>query len=154
MKLALGADHRGIDAATRLTERLCAAGHDVNVFVPQPGETCDYPDAAWNVATCISSGDAELGILLCGTGVGMCVAANKIPGIRAAPVHDEVTAEISRAHINANIICLSADLLGMRLIEKIIDLWLATPFQAGRHARRIEKIERIERGQPPTTEEA
>ena len=144
MKLALGADHRGIDVAERIADRLRKEGHDVRCHVPETIGACDYPDYAWAVGHAVASGEAELGILICGSGVGMCIAANKINGVRAAPVHDEITAEISRAHVNANVVCLSADLLGMRLMEKIIDLWLKTDFAGGRHERRVRKINAIE----------
>lgn len=150
-RLAIGADHRGAEAATRLADRLRAKGYTVDLDLPPQGEPCDYPDAAYAVGTAVAQGRADLGILLCGTGVGMSMAANKIKGVRAALVHDEITAELSRSHTNANVICLSADLLGLRLIEKIIDLWLATPFEGGRHARRIAKVEAIENGRDPRT---
>ena len=151
MKLALGADHRGIDVANRIAERLSKSGHDVQCHIPDTIGACDYPDFAWQVGHAVASGQAELGILICGSGVGMCIAANKIKGVRAAPVHDEITAEISRAHVNANVVCLSADLLGMRLMEKIIDLWLTTEFAGGRHERRVRKIDAIETQSDPAT---
>lgn len=149
MKLAIGADHRGGEAAGRLAERLRTAGHEVELFVPPPGEPCDYPEPAWVVGNLVSGGSAALGVLICGTGVGMCIAANKIRGVRAASVHDEITAELSRSHTDANVICLSADLLGIKLIEKIVDLFLRTPFEGGRHSRRVEKIGAIEAGLDP-----
>lgn len=148
-KLAIGADHRGSEVATRLGERLRQGGHEVIMSVPPAGQACDYPDAAWDVGMMIAQAKADGGILICGTGVGMSMAANKIPGVRAASVHDELTAELSRSHLDANVICVSADLLGVRLIEKIIDLWLATPFEGGRHARRVDKIKHIEAGHDP-----
>ena len=99
----------------------------------------------------VAEGRADLGLLICGTGIGMSIAANKIPGVRAAVVHDELTAQISRSHNDANVLCLSADLLGHRLIEQIVETWIKTPFEGGRHARRVHKIEAIERGEDPTT---
>ena len=90
-----------------------------------------------------------MGILVCGSGIGMCIAANKVKGVRAALVHDELTAEMSRGHNDANVLCLSADLLGQRLIEKIAEVWLGTAFQGGRHERRVRKIAAIENGQDP-----
>lgn len=152
MKLAVGADHRGAEAATRIVERLRKLGHEVvQVTMPPSGEACDYPEPAWEIGQQVSKGAAEAAILICGTGVGMCMAVNKIPGIRAANVHDEITAEISRTNNDSNVICLSADLLGLRLMEQVIDLWLKTPFQGGRHERRLEKIRAIERGKDPRT---
>lgn len=147
MRIAMGADHRGTDAINSLAERLRREGHEVMLFGSTTGEPCDYPEPAEQVARCISSGQADRGILICGTGIGMGIAANKVPGVRAAVVHDEFTAELSRSHNDANAICMSADLLGHRLIEKIVDVWLRTEFEGGRHARRVEKIAEIERAQ-------
>lgn len=150
-RLFIGADHRGSEAALRLTDRLRAEGYEVQLELPTAGQPCDYPDPAYTVGTAVAEGRADLGILICGTGVGMSMAANKIHGVRAALVHDEITAEISRSHTNANVVCLSADLLGVRLIEKITHLWLQTPFEGGRHARRLAKIQAIEDGRDPRT---
>jgi ribose 5-phosphate isomerase B len=87
----------------------------------------------------------DRGILLCGTGVGMCIAANKIPGVRAAPCHDDITAEVSRRHNDLNVLCLSGDLLGEKLADRLVEIWLKTPFDGGRHARRNQKIVDLER---------
>lgn len=133
----------------RLADRFRTEGYIVQLELPPAGQPCDYPDPAYLVGMSVAQDKADLGILICGTGVGMSMAANKIKGVRAALVHDEITAEISRSHTNANVICLSADLLGLRLIEKIIDLWLKTPFEGGRHQRRLAKIEAIEQGIDP-----
>ncbi len=155
MKLAIGADHRGVDVARRLSDSLTQAGHSVSLFLPPDGQSCDYPETAWEVGGVVSNGEAEMGVLVCGTGVGMCMAANKIKGVRAASVHDELTAELSRSHNDANVVCISADLLGLQLIERIVDLCLRTPFNGGRHARRLEKIAMIESGvDPRSTEQA
>src|SRR5206468_1725505 len=94
-----------------------------------------YPDYALLVAEAVSSGRVERGILICGTGIGMCIAANKVSGVRAAPCHDTITAELSRSHNDANVLCLSADLLGDELVERMVRTWLQTPFEGGRHAR-------------------
>jgi ribose 5-phosphate isomerase B len=149
MKLALSADHRGAAAARQLVERLRSQGHEVLTLGSLAGEPTDYPIHAHNVASAVSRGEAGMGLLICGTGIGMCIAANKVKGVRAALVHDELTAEISRSHNDANVLCLSADLLGQRLIEKITEVWLSTPFQGGRHARRLKEIEAIENGRSP-----
>ncbi len=150
MRLLIGSDHRGREQAEHLRDRLRQQGHTVEMHIPSAGDTSDYPDAAWAVANALAKGRAELAIMLCGTGIGTAIAANKVQGIRAAVVHDEITAELSRAHNNANIICLSADLLGQRLLEKIVDRWLNTQFEGGRHERRLNKITMIERGEDPT----
>lgn len=152
MRLALSADHRGAEAIKILAEQLERDGHRVTLIGEYcTGKACDYPEPAYAVATAVAQGSADQGILICGTGVGMSIAANKVKGVRAAVVHDELTAQLSRAHNNANILCMSADLLGRPLIEKIVSVWLATPFEGGRHERRIKKITAIENGEDPGT---
>jgi ribose 5-phosphate isomerase B len=144
MRIAIGTDHRGFSLRTKLVELLQRLGHEVDdtgTFTP---EAVDYPDIAAQVAGKVSRGEAERGILICGTGLGMCIAANKFPGVRAAPCHDDITAELSRRHNDSNVLCLSADLLGERLIDRMIEIWLAAPFDGGRHARRIQKITDLE----------
>ena len=108
-------------------------------------DAVDYPDIAADVAHKVSRGEVDRGILVCGTGLGMCIAANKVHGVRAAPCHDDITAEMSRRHNDSNILCLSADMLGERLIDRMIEIWLSTPFEGGRHARRVDKITELER---------
>ncbi|HMN40618.1 MAG TPA: ribose 5-phosphate isomerase B [Phycisphaerales bacterium] len=151
MKLALSADHRGVGATKQLADRLRSQGHEVVILGSMNGDTCDYPDPAYSVGLEVSSGRADRGILLCGSGIGMSIAANKVKGVRAALVHDELTAEMSRSHNDANVVCMSADLLGQKLIEKIVDIWMTTPFQGGRHERRVKKIHAIENGVDPAT---
>jgi ribose 5-phosphate isomerase B len=151
MRIALSADHRGQQAAKLLADKLRRDGHEVSVIGETSGAAVDYPEPAYLVARTIADGKAELGLLICGTGVGMSIAANKVRGVRAAVVHDELTAQISRSHNDANVLCLSADLLGQRLIETIVDTWLNTTFSGGRHARRVNKIRAIEEGRDPTT---
>lgn len=151
MKIALSTDHRGTHLYEALTDLIRRLGHE-SVEVPTcTGGACDYPDMAWVVGKAVNEGRADRGILVCGSGIGMCIAANKMPGIRAALVHDDITAEVSRRHNDANVLCLSADMLGQRLIEKIIEVWLATAFEGGRHARRNAKIAAIESGLDPAT---
>lgn len=149
MKLALSADHRGAGSARQLAERLRAAGHEVLVLGDLSSSALDYPIQANLVGQSVARGEAEKGVLICGTGIGMCIAANKVRGVRAALAHDELTAQISRTHNDANVLCLSADLLGQRLIEKITEVWLGTPFQGGRHERRLQEIAAIEEGRDP-----
>src|SRR5215831_18293320 len=150
MKIAIGSDHRGFEVKRRIVSLLGKLGHKVIDVGPQSADSVDYPDFAFEVATAVSTGKVERGILICGTGIGMCIAANKVPGVRAAPCHDSITAEMSRRHNDANILCLSADLLGEELIERMVRIWLETEFEGGRHARRVDKIRRIETGQAPT----
>lgn len=149
MKIALGADHRGSNSIKILHDKLAREGHQVTTLGECSAQPCDYPDNAFKVGNAVAAGRADLGILVCGTGIGMSMAANKIKGVRAAVAHDELTAQLSRSHNDANILCLSADLLGQRLIEQIVDVWVKTPFEGGRHARRVRKIAAIEDGKDP-----
>jgi ribose 5-phosphate isomerase B len=149
MRIAIGSDHRGYRAKQRLLLVLRQLGHEVADLGPQTDESVDYPDFAIAVARAVSEGQADRGVLICGTGIGMCIAANKVCGVRAAPCHDAITAEMSRRHNDANVLCLSADLLGEELLDRMVRIWLETPFESGRHARRVEKITRFEKGEAP-----
>jgi len=144
MKIAIGSDHRGFDAKKRIMALLEKLGHEVNDVGPFGNESVDYPDFALQVANAVGTGQVDRGILICGTGIGMCIAANKVSKVRAAPCHDSITAEMSRRHNDANVLCLSADLLGDELIDRMIRIWLSTGFEGGRHARRVDKITRYE----------
>src|SRR5262249_34496960 len=146
MKIAVGSDHRGYELKRRVVALLAQLGHEVLDLGPEGGESVDYPDFAFQVARAVGEGKADRGILVCGTGIGMCIAANKVRGVRAAPCHDSITAEMSRRHNDANVLCLSADLLGEELIERMVRIWLETEFEGGRHARRVDKITRFEAG--------
>jgi len=150
MNIAIGADHRGINVANQLAQMLKREGHTVDVLGSTNGQPIDYPEPAYQVAKAVAEHKDHLGILICGTGIGVSIAANKYPGIRAAVAHDELTAQLSRSHNDANVLCISGDLLGQPLIEKIVDTWLHTEFEGGRHARRIHKIEAIEKGKDPS----
>jgi ribose 5-phosphate isomerase B len=114
---------------------------------PGGDASVDYPDYAEQVAREVASGRADRGILLCGTGIGMSIAANKIPGVRAALVHDVTTARMSRLHNDANVLALGGGLLGDRLLREIVKAWLTTDFEGGRHQRRLDKIARLEQTQ-------
>ena len=145
MRIALGTDHRGYPLRAR--SLICCNGWGTKwrTLAPIRGEAVDYPDIAARVARKVSHSEVERGILICGTGLGMCIAANKFPSVRATACHDDLTAEMGRRHNDSNILCLSADLLGERLIDRMVELWLSTPFEGGRHARRVEKIASLER---------
>ena len=149
MKIAIGSDHRGFEVQRRIVALLGQLGHEVLDVGPAGKDSVDYPDFAFQVARAVGSGAAQRGVLICGTGIGMCIAANKVPGVRAAPCHDSITAEMSRRHNNANVLCLSADLLGEGLIDRMVRTWLETEFEGGRHARRVEKIAQFEAGRAP-----
>ncbi len=140
MRVALGADHRGYETKTKIAALLERLDHDVVDVGTDSTESVDYPDIAAAVARNVATGDAERGILICGTGLGMCIAANKFDGVRAAPCHDDLTAEMSRRHNDLNVLCLSADMLGAKLIDRMIEIWLTTEFEGGRHERRLRKI--------------
>lgn len=145
MRIAVGSDHRGFEVKRRVIAQVQRLGHepiDVGCFNE---ENCDYPEYALKVAQSVSQGEVHRGVLICGTGIGMSMAANKVPGVRAALCHDSITAEMSRRHNDANVLCLSADLLGDELVERMVRIWLETEFEGGRHARRVERITEIER---------
>lgn len=145
MKIAIGSDHRGFEAKKRIVLLLEQLGHEALDLGTHGPESVDYPDFAIQVAKAVGEKRVDRGILICGTGIGMCIAANKVHGVRAAPCHDSITAEMSRRHNDANILCLSGDLLGEELIDRMVRIWLQTDFEGGRHARRVEKIEHFER---------
>lgn len=151
MKIAVGADHRGSEITSQLIAMLQQQGMDVVTLGMCHDRTCDYPDVAYPVAMAVASGEVDRGILICGSGIGMCIAANKVAGIRAALVHDEIAAEMARRHNDSNVICLAADLLGLRVIERIVQTWIRTEFEGGRHARRVSKILAIEQGKDPAS---
>ncbi len=144
MRIAVGSDHRGVELRAKLISFLLELGQEVVDVGNYDGQDDDYPDVAALVARKVASKEVDRGILLCGTGVGMCIAANKIPGVRAAPCHDDITAEVSRRHNDLNVLCLSGDLLGEKLADRLVEIWLRTPFEGGRHARRNEKITQLE----------
>jgi ribose 5-phosphate isomerase B len=145
MKILLASDHRGQNVRAMVLEYLRTfPGHTVLLVDEQLSEDADYTDAAAKVAQLISAGEADRGVLICGTGIGTCVVANKFPGVRAAPCHNEVIAELSRKHNDANVLCLSGDLLGERSSVAVVAIWLDTEFEGGRHSVRLEKIRKLE----------
>ena len=144
MKIAVASDHRGYAVKGKILSLLSNLGHEGLDYGPEHPEHVDYPDYGAKVASAVSSKAVDRGILICGTGMGMCIVANKFAGVRAAPCHDDVTAEMSRLHNDSNVLCLSADLLGDRLVNRMVQLWLTTEFEGGRHGRRLEKISQYE----------
>ncbi len=145
MKVIVGSDHRGQQVKGKILELIEKLGHEAVNEGTDAECSIDYPDVAAHVASAVSEGKAERGILICGTGIGMAIAANKFSGIRAAPCHDDLTAEMSRRHNDLNVLCLSADMLGERLIDRMVEIWLKTEFEGGRHARRLDKISELEK---------
>ncbi|MDF1809660.1 MAG: ribose 5-phosphate isomerase B [Phycisphaerales bacterium] len=152
LRVIIGADHRGMQTAQRACDTLIQLGYEASVVLSCEGN-CDYPEQAYLVGQEINTGKADRGVLICGTGIGMSIAANKVSGLRAALVHDELTAQLSRSHNDANVLCLSADLLGERLIDKVLEVWMSADFEGGRHLRRVNKITAIESGLDPRTVE-
>ncbi|MEM1107440.1 MAG: RpiB/LacA/LacB family sugar-phosphate isomerase [Planctomycetota bacterium] len=146
MRIALGADHRGDVILNKLSVSLEVAGHSLLAFNSHERRTIDYPDTAFPVAHAVAVGEADRGILVCGSGIGSCIAANKVKGVRGALALDELGAEMARRHHDANILCLAADLMGDRTIDRVVEIFLTTSFEGGRHTRRIEKINAIETG--------
>ncbi len=143
-KIAVGADHGGYELKGVIVEHLRQSGYVVQDFGTHGLESVDYPDYAYQVARAVAAGEYDLGILICGTGIGMSIAANKIVGVRAAVCGDTYSARMSRLHNNANILCLGGRVLGPGLALDIVDVWLRTEFEGGRHARRVEKIRQME----------
>jgi len=145
MRIALGSDHRGFRAKEEIKEFLLTSGYEVKDFGCLSEESCDYPDYALPVAEAISQGESKCGILFCATGIGMSIAANKVPGIRAALCLDKEMARFSREHNRANVLCLGAEFLTSKKMKEIIQVWLNTNFSGERHERRVNKILEIER---------
>jgi len=152
MKIALAADHRGHAAKEKIAMLLSEQGHQVLDMGTNSSKSCDYPDLAWPAAKAVAGGKTERAILICGSGIGMTICANKVPGVRAALCHDELTAQMSRRHNDANILCLASDVMGEELMRRIVSGWLTADFESGgRHERRVTKMAWIEQGKDPST---
>jgi ribose 5-phosphate isomerase B len=149
MKIAVGSDHRGFDIKQQIMAIATELGHECVDVGASDNNPVDYPDLAYLAATAVSKKEADRAILTCATGIGMSMAANKVNGIRAALCHDELSSQISRDHNDANVLCLSADQIGVVLLRKMVEVWLSTEFSGGRHERRVKKIEAIEEGKDP-----
>ena len=145
MKIALGADHAGYELKDKIRLHLQKQGFDVRDEGTSSAESVDYPDFARAVAHDVSEQRADLGILVCGSGIGMAITANKIDGIRAANVSSEYEAQMSREHNNANVLALGARIINVDAAFRIVDKWLTTQFAGGRHERRVKKIMAIEK---------
>lgn len=141
--IAAGCDHGGFSLKIVLIEHLIESGHEVLDLGTDSNERVDYPDFAEAVAKSVASGEAEFGLLVCGSGIGVCMVANKISGIRAATIHDVTSAHLSREHNDANIICLGERLIGPEVAKEALDVFLASEFQEGRHLNRVKKIDKI-----------
>jgi len=142
--VALASDHAGFPLKEKVRDYLQSKGLQVEDFGAYSQERVDYPDYAEKVAARVSGGQSDFGILVCGTGLGMALTANKVPGIRALPCNDTITAHFARAHNNGNVLTLGCRLLDEAAMHKIIDTWLDTPFEGGRHQQRVARIDAIE----------
>ncbi len=141
MRIAVGADHAGVDLKDRLAESLREQGHEVDDLGVEAGGKADYPDIAHELSARVGSGDAERGLLVCGTGVGMAMSANRHRGVRAVNCTDLYTAGMARSHNDANVLCLGARVIGDELAAALLETFLTAPFDGGRHEPRVEKIE-------------
>jgi ribose 5-phosphate isomerase B len=141
MRVLLASDHAGVTLRAALVERTRALGHEPVDLGVQGTASVDYPDFAHDLSRRLLTGQGELGVLICGTGIGMSMAANRHPGIRAALCHDAFTAAAARRHNNANVLCLGARTTGPGVAEQILEIFLQEPFDGGRHERRVRRIE-------------
>ena len=146
--IVIGCDHGGPELKNEIAKYLCDKGYNVIDCGIVPGESIDYPQMAYQVAQHIVKGSAELGILICGTGIGMSMAANKVKGIRAAACSEVYSAKLTRVHNNANILCMGARVIGSETAKMMVDAFVTAEFEGGRHERRVNMITAIENGEP------
>lgn len=144
MKIAIASDHGGNNLRKEIKGLLEQKGYEYTDFGPKDDNSVDYPDYATPVAEGVASGEFDKGILICGTGIGMSIAANKVKGIRCALVHDTFSAKATRCHNDSNVIAMGERVIGAGLALEIVDTWLSTDFEGGRHERRVSKIAEIE----------
>jgi ribose 5-phosphate isomerase B len=145
MKIAIGADHAGFAAKEEIKTVIKALGHAAVDLGTSSETSVDYPDFAEKVARAVASGEVDKGVLICGTGIGMSIAANKVDGVRAAVIVDEKTAALSRQHNDANVFCAGSRITPVVRIAESLKVWLQTPFEGGRHANRVNKISALEK---------
>jgi len=149
LRICAGSDHAGLDLKNVLVEQLRAAGFTIQDLGTHSPESCDYPDFAVAVSRAVVSGAADMGLLVCGTGQGMAMTANRVPGIRAAVVLDTFSARASRQHNDSNVLCLGSRVCGPGLAREILDVWLSTSFSGGRHMNRIHKMTALDAAKKP-----
>ena len=148
MRIQIGSDHAGFELKESVRAHLESQGHTVVDVGTTSLDSVDYPVYGGKVARAVARGDADFGVLVCGTGIGMAIAANKVRGVRAAPVTDPEFARMARAHNDANVVALAGRYTDAETAARIVDTFLATPFEGGRHTRRVEEIQDIEGGEP------
>lgn len=144
MRFAVGSDHAGLTLKVALVAHLRGLGHEVEDLGTHTSASCDYPDFAVAVGEAVAGAKADLGLLVCGTGVGMCITANKVAGVRAAVVSDTFSAHASREHNDANVLCLGERVVGAGLARDILDAWVGASFEGGRHQGRVNKIRALD----------
>jgi len=159
MRIAVGSDERHAPLRANLVELLDRLGQEVveisgEADQEDTGPDCPPTDVAEQVAQLVGNQEVERGILVCGSDLGGCIVANKIPGVRAAPCHDDLTAELSRRHNDLNVLCLCGDMHAEKLIDRLVEIWLTTPFEAGRHARRLRKVTAFEQRREQPADQA
>lgn len=145
VKVAIASDHGGLNIKKMLVEKLTELGYEMKDFGPITNESVDYPDYAFPLCEAVASGEYDKGILICGTGIGMSISANKVKGIRAALVHDIFSAKATREHNDSNVLCMGERVIGPALAEEIAKVWLGTDFEGGRHNNRVDKIKNYEK---------
>ena len=145
MKIALACDHGGLNLKNEIIKYLSANGYEYEDFGTKTTESCDYPDFALLAAEAVASGECEKGILVCSTGIGVSIVANKVPGVRCAHCHDSYCAEFTRRHNDSNVLALGEKVVGTGYALKIVETFLTTAFEGGRHQRRVDKITAIEK---------
>lgn len=145
MKIAIACDHGGLNLKREIKKHLIEKGYETIDFGTDSSDSCDYPDYALPAAEAVANGECDRGILVCSTGIGVSIAANKVPGIRCAHCHDSYCAEYTRLHNNANMLALGEKVVGVGYALKIVDIFLNTGFEGGRHSRRVDKITEIEK---------
>lgn len=150
MRIAAGSDHAGFHLKQQLGERLRELGHEVLDLGTHDTERVDYPDFGAAVGRAVASGEADLGLCVCGSGIGISIAANKVPGVRAAVVHDVTSARLARQHNDANVVCIGERLTGPEVAREAVETFLATGFEGGRHAPRVAQLDDLLRAEPLT----
>lgn len=146
MKISVGTDHRGLEQKRMVSEIASELGHEVVDHGANSTESCDYPDIAKTLGESVASGATDRGILICGTGIGMSIAANKVKGVRAAVCNNTNQARLSREHNDANVLCIPGDSFEESAVQEMVSVWLDAAFEGGRHARRVDKVRSMEDG--------
>lgn len=143
MKIMVGCDHGGYELKVKILLFLRDLGHEVEDIGVHSEQSCDYPLYAIKVGRAVAGREVDRGILICGSGIGMCIAANRIPGVRAVRANEPYAAKMSRRHNDSNILCLGGRFIGLDLAAEVVDVWLREPFEGGRHQRRVELIDSL-----------